>query len=1160
MLFVSCEQYNLPVKHWFDYWTSTCQVGKIEYASENTYLNGGLNLYAKDSVEINLYTINPQKITLLKNPGGGSCFTFNAEGGSLVFPSEEIMVDPTYIKIRANLPDEWQGKRITLSGCLWPENRSSFSEADLKSQSPELFYSTSFIQNTPPDNIKNMQVVKQTLGGKNAYLSFEPPDQSLYRNKNSTYEIKCWLRESDGNLYYKGSRILSLSDNRNPDAGSNVFFYYFDEQVDNFTSYEYTAQVTGPHGLKTELLSTDPSLGLNVLVEPEINVMDAFNGLSDDQGFECIEVPANESQVSFIVSGQEGDSLSVSVDNVSVSPNSGIYTASGIRQHTIRVESSRLNAVSVAVEKKIRIVKKPDEAVIDFGSDFNGFEDAGGFKYIEIDSDASTVSYEIRSDEEGTTLTANVDGAISEGQKSGNLSFGPHTLTATVHKEFCMDRELSAPKKVMVAKQLQAPLFEFNLPVKLGSDGYKYIEVPAQNGSVNCTIKPSPQDAGAKVLGNIGGTDFSPAEQIDTALPIGTYDLSVTVTKDCMTARVFGEKIKVVKALSKPTISIASSPNGNEADGFVYYETTASGIGYNILNDESDATLSIKINGVDGNSTGSLSVGNEYTIVATVSKPNLTDAQETKKIRVVKKLTKPVITISAEPNGNVENGFVYYEVDSGGSVPYSVSKSDSDASLSVKINGADKSASGSLSVGNEYTIVATVSKSNLNDAQETKKIRVVESLSEPTYTCAYLNGQSLDGFECIEIPATQTTVGYKIRAAQYCTITGKDNSANFSSGTSNEINLTLGPGTHTIRGTVNRTNYNGKSFEKKVVVVHEIQKPAIRYRKDSVDGSQAESDTCEDSSYSGYSTYNIELAENGTGYLYFTAAAKNDESIKVKDGNTEISVNGTGSLSLGPHTLTYTVSKPGYTTQEFVEHVYVQGILSAPTISCSGEYKGLVGTDGKPRYEFSYLSYAQMSFSVSAGNAGATTVEVYVDGSQKTSENWMLDPDTDPTIKVVQTRQYCKKKETEETVEVRIKPVTVAVPAKNETCYLYCNIDDTGDECEIAGAVYIGMNGKYDLLRDFGGGTNFKEKAWDYFKHNALSYTFTKTSDYICYCSEGMYEDNTDIIGDTEIAEVKKEIALSTLAATKRNGSAVKIEVTSSDGLLSHEILLNLSE
>ena len=344
------------------------------------------------------------------------------------------------------------------------------------------------------------------------------------------------------------------------------------------------------------------------------------------------------------------------------------------------------------------------------------------------------------------------------------------------------------------------------------------------------------------------------------------------------------------------------------------------------------------------------------------------------------------------------------------------------------------------------------------------------------------------------------------------------------------------------------------------MVVHEIQKPTIRYKKDSIDGSQAESDTCEDSSYSGYSTYNIELAENGTGSLYFTAAAKNEESIKVKDGNTEITVNGTGSLSLGPHTLTYTVSNTGYTTREFVEHVYVQGILSAPTISCSGEYKGLVGTDGKPRYEFSYLSFDRMSFTVSAGNTGATTVNVYVTGSPKTSADWRLDPYTDPTIKVVQTRQYCKKKETEETFEVRIKPVTVAVPAKNETCYLYCNIDDTGNECEIAGAVYIGMNGKYDLLRDFGGGTNFKEKAWDYFKHNALSYTFTKTSDYICYCSEGMYEDNTDIIGDTEIAEVKKEIALSTLAAIKRNGSAVKIEVTSSDGLLSHEILLNLSE
>ncbi|MBQ5400299.1 MAG: hypothetical protein IIU15_03645, partial [Treponema sp.] len=751
VLLWSCK-FDEPVREYFEYWSSTCQVGKIEYASENIVIDNIPNLSASDFIELNLFMINPKNFKLLLNPSGGHSFSFQNESGNLyVSDYSETMVDPTYMKIRAKLSDESEGQTITLSGCLWPENRTSFSEADLKSQSPELFYSTTFIQNTPPDNIRNMQVVKQMLGGKNAYLSFEPPDQSLNRNKDSTYEIKCYLRESDGNLYYKGSKILSLADNRNPDAGSNVFFYYFDEQVDNFTSYEYTAQVTGPHGLKAELLSTDPSLGVSVLVEPTVNVLDAFNGLSDAQGFECIEVPTNESQISFTVSGQEGDTLSVSVDNVSASPNAGIYTVSGIGQHTVRVESSRLNAVSVAVEKRIRIVKKPDEAVIDFGSEFNGFEDADGFKYIEVDSDNTTVAYEIRTDEEGTTVTANVDGTTSEGQKNGSLSVGPHTLTATVHKEFCNDRELSAPKKIMVAKQVQAPSFEFNLPVKSGSDGYRYIEVPTQNGTVNCTIKPSTQDAGAKVSGNIGGTDFSPTAQIDMALPIEIYDLSVTVTKDYMTPRVFNEKIKVVKALSKPTISITSSPSGKEADGFEYYETTATSIGYNVLNNESDANLSIKINGVDGNNTGSLSVGNEYTIVATVSKQNLTDAQETKKIRVVKKLSKPVITISAQSNGNVENEFVYYEVDSGGSIPYSVSKNDSDANLSVKINDVDKNPAGSLSPG-EYTIVATVTKPNVTQAQETKKIRVVKKLSKPVITIsAQSNGNVENEFVYYEV-------------------------------------------------------------------------------------------------------------------------------------------------------------------------------------------------------------------------------------------------------------------------------------------------------------------------------------------------------------------------------------------------------------------------
>lgn len=223
-LFASCK-FDEPVREYFKYWSSTCQVGKIEYASENVVIDNIPNLSASDFIELNLFMINPKNFKLILNPSGGYSFSFQNESGNLyVSEYSETMIDSTSMKIRAKLSDESEGQTIKLSGCLWPENRTSFSEADLKSQSPELFYSTSFIQNTPPDNIRNMRVVKQTLGGKNAYLSFEPPDQSFKRNQNSTYEIKCWLRESDGNIYYKGSRILSLSDNRNPDAGSKSFW------------------------------------------------------------------------------------------------------------------------------------------------------------------------------------------------------------------------------------------------------------------------------------------------------------------------------------------------------------------------------------------------------------------------------------------------------------------------------------------------------------------------------------------------------------------------------------------------------------------------------------------------------------------------------------------------------------------------------------------------------------------------------------------------------------------------------------------------------------------------------------------------------------------------------------------------------------------------
>ena len=208
---VSCaDSYKEPVREYHEYWTTTCQVGRRDISSEHVSLEGLQNLSARGAIEINLYTINPKGIKLLCKPGAGGTNGTNElgnfrlqndDGNLLVDNYSETLVDPSHIRIRANLRDEFEGDRITLSGCLWPENRSSFSEEDLKEQNPELFYYETFRQNTPPDNVKNMYVSDSFFSDSvhKVYLSFEVPDQSLNRNLG-LFEIAYYLRESDGKL------------------------------------------------------------------------------------------------------------------------------------------------------------------------------------------------------------------------------------------------------------------------------------------------------------------------------------------------------------------------------------------------------------------------------------------------------------------------------------------------------------------------------------------------------------------------------------------------------------------------------------------------------------------------------------------------------------------------------------------------------------------------------------------------------------------------------------------------------------------------------------------------------------------------------------------------------------------------------------------------
>lgn len=675
---VSCaDSYNEPVREYCEYWTTTCQVGKLDFSTEHVSMGGLPNLSARNAIEINLYTINPKGIKLLCKPGAdgtngtnelGNFRLQNDDGNLEVDNYSETLVDPTHIRIRANLRDDSEGQKITLSGCLWPENRAEFAEADLKAQSPELFYSQTFIQNTPPDNVKNMYVSDGLFSSsvQKCYLSFEVPDQSLKRNLDSKYEIGYYLRESDGKLYFKGSETLTLDQRRNP-SGGNVFQYYFDGQYDDLTSYEYTVQVLGPHGRNSEKLSTDPGLGVCVLVEPTISIVQTPNGLFDES-YECYEVESASDSITFTATpGQEGDTLTVKDNEAVLTATGGHYSVSGSGRHTIEVVSKRVGARAVTVTKKIRIEKTPDAAEIEFGKAFNGCgTDASGFEYIEVASLTDTVSYTATAPEAGTSVSVTDNGTAV--LASGSLNVAAHTLVATVHKDFCND--VSVTKKVKVVRELQEPTYSFNPGLTGTKTGdFEWIEVADGSSYVTYTI--TAESGCTMTVHNSYGnktTNTSGNTNTDTLVSLSTsssrdYTLTITVKKPCYTDKTFTKKIKLIKALQEPTITvykndgndlISPSTSAPEESGYSAYTCydmplTTSGTGhanFEVTAAADGGSVSVKVDGANASTYSSgkrkLELGG-HTITFTVTKTGYKDRVFTKKVYIQGTLADPEI-------------------------------------------------------------------------------------------------------------------------------------------------------------------------------------------------------------------------------------------------------------------------------------------------------------------------------------------------------------------------------------------------------------------------------------------------------------------------------------------------------------------------------------
>ncbi len=969
ILFSSCKFWNEPVREYFDYWSSTCQVGKVEYVSENVTIDNVPNLSALNEIEISLYMVNPNGFSLLNH---SPSFSFTLDDGTTTGSAyTEEMVDPTYVRIRTTLDDGTEGKRITLSGCLWPENRTTFTVDQLRESYPELFYSVSFIQNTPPDNIKNMTASGEGdfFPGTNMhYLYFKVPDQTRCRNKGCNFEVKYYLLDTDGTYYYKGSKILSLDDDKSPGDGTG-FTWYFDEQ-DPYLFYDYTVQVLGPHGLKSEILATNERLGVHQLREPELSITNEPNGLFDEDGFECFEVASDSDSISYTSSvADAGDLLTVTVDGSVVTGTDGVYTLGGIGQHTIVATSSKDGSRPISVVKKIRIVKSLPDVSIDFDAEFNE-KDTEDYWYIEVDGATGTVGWTVTATDGETPVSVQVDGSDFDSQ-DGALGIGKHTLTGVIHKPYCNDKSLSM--KVNVVQKLTEPKIEFtNGSIDGDKIKFSYLTYDTLLMDITNTYP------GATITTTIDGGTAQTGNLTSQKLDVGTHTIKVTVEKEYCATQEFVKSINVgikqiTAKLTKAEINISHNTK---------YEGT---IKLYVIGGSEQVVRSYKSKNYLRNKFNGYSVPADYYLFFN---------SKSSKARFETFNSKA----GYDPLRDVLRDFTLAEIKAS--------------------NGYLDISSESYKKADSYSSENTYHHLWLSLSEGAAPADITFS---PAVSCI-----DEANFECIEVENSSSEASYTISAQDGASISGTIDGVSFSGSKSGQLSL----GEHTITVTSKQSGFTDTTVSKKIKVVQKLQEPVIKFYKESSHTNEIAStnDNAESGmTYKLYSNYNINLDADGNGQLYFDVSAESGTTVTVE----ETTINGdeetvtaitSGSLPLGPHILTFTVSKDGNTPVSVERKVYVQGLLAAPTFTPVGT-KTQTDDDGTEHWQYSYKTYDEMPVNVTPGNTG-NTVTLYCDGHKVSSAS--IGYNCSASITAVQTREYCKRRSDESAwMSVTIKPITL---------------------------------------------------------------------------------------------------------------------------------------
>lgn len=203
----------------------------------------------------------------------------------------------------------------------------------------------------------------------------------------------------------------------------------------------------------------------------------------------------------------------------------------------------------------------------------------------------------------------------------------------------------------------------------------------------------------------------------------------------------------------------------------------------------------------------------------------------------VHQLTEPTITILDELNGlEDEQGYKCIEVATNdGTVSYTAAPANEGDILTVKVDDVEVT-DGNYTVSGigQHKIEAISSKDGSRPISVTKKIRIVKTPEEATFTFAsdentYFNGfTDPNEFEYIEVEHAGDTVGYTITPTETgTTVSGTVDGNEYSAPIDNE---TLAEGqAHTLVATIHKQYCNDVTTTRKIMVAKSLEEPVYTF-------------------------------------------------------------------------------------------------------------------------------------------------------------------------------------------------------------------------------------------------------------------------------------------------------------------------------------------